>query len=129
MTREQDAKCHAIIHSAAAAAGLAGAGLAQLPCSDSAVIVPIQIAMVISIGAVFGVKLSESAATSTLGSATATMLGRGLSQILLGWIPGLGNVLNAATASGVTEIIGWAVAENFAKSRFEKQNSAKRRYS
>lgn len=94
-----------------------GAGLAQLPGTDNAVIVPIQITMIISLGAVFGVKLTESAATSAAGTATATLVGRGLSQALIGWVPIVGNVINAATAAGVTEAIGWAVAANFDRDR------------
>ena len=88
MTEEQHFKCHTIIHAASVTACGVGAGIAQLPDSDNAVIVPIQIGMVISIGAVFGVKLNESAAASTLATSTATLVGRGLSQALVGWIPG-----------------------------------------
>lgn len=73
--------------------------------------------MIISLGAVFGVKLTESAAASAAGTATATLVGRGLSQALIGWVPVVGNVINAATAAGVTEAIGWAVAANFDRDR------------
>ena len=37
--------------------------------------------------------------------------------MLCGWIPGFGNIINAGTASVITELIGWAVAEDFDKSR------------
>lgn len=117
MTDEQKTKCHAIIHAASATTAGIGAGLAQLPGSDNAAIVPIQVAMVISLGAVFGIELTESAAKATLATATATMVGRGVSQVLVGWIPGFGNAFNAATAAGVTETIGWTVAKNFAKQK------------
>lgn len=113
MKDDEQMKCHGIIHAASAAAGGVGAGLAQLPGSDNAFIIPIQIAMIISLGAVFGIKLDESAAKATLGTATATLVGRGISQVLLGWIPGFGNALNAATAAGVTETVGWVVANDF----------------
>lgn len=113
MTSGEKKKCQAIIHAASAGAATVGAGFAQLPGSDNAVIVPMQVAMVISLGAVYGVKLTESAAKATLATATATMVGRSISQFLLGWIPGFGNVLNASTAAGVTEVIGWAVAKDF----------------
>ncbi|MFT8890110.1 MAG: hypothetical protein ABF449_10630 [Ethanoligenens sp.] len=115
MTEEQEGKCHAIIHAASALAAGIGAGLAQLPCSDNAAIIPIQITMVISLGAVFGVELSKSTATATLASATGTLVGRGLSEVLVGWVPVIGNIINATTAAGVTETIGWTVAQNFDK--------------
>ncbi|MDV3429502.1 MAG: hypothetical protein LIR50_21175 [Bacillota bacterium] len=113
MTNEQNKKCQAIIHTASVAAGGVGAGLAQIPGSDNAVIVPIQVTMTISLGTVFGIKLDESAAKATLATATASMTGRAISQFLVGWIPGAGNLMNAATAAGITETIGWALAKDF----------------
>jgi len=115
MTFAQEKKCRAIIHGASVAAAGVGAGLAQLPGSDNAVIVPIQVGMIISLGAVFGVALSHSAAEATLATATASLVGRGISQFLVGWIPVAGNVINATTAAAVTETIGWTVANDFDK--------------
>ncbi|MEI6287562.1 MAG: hypothetical protein WCP79_13745 [Bacillota bacterium] len=113
MTNDQSTKCHGIIHTASAAAAAVGAGMAQLPGSDNAVIIPIQVGMIISLGAVFGTKLTESAATTALATTAASFVGRGISQFLVGWIPVIGNALNAATAAGVTESIGWACAADF----------------
>lgn len=115
MTDDQKKKCHAIIHSASAGAAATGAGLAQIPFSDNAVIVPIQIGMIISLGAVFGAKITESAAKVTLSTVLATYAGRGISQALVGWIPGIGNAINASTAAAITESLGWFVAKDFDK--------------
>lgn len=105
---DNSGKIHAIIHGAASAAAAVGAGLAQIPGSDNAVITPIQIAMIISIGEVHGQKLSKGAALSTLSAASAGVAGRTLSQFLVGWVPGYGNAVNATTAFAITEAIGWA---------------------
>ena len=113
MNDSQQNKCHAIIHSTAGVCAAIGAGMAQLPGTDSSLIIPIQVRMIISLGAVFDIGLEESTAKATLATATATMVGRGLSQALLGWIPGYGNALNASTAFAVTESIGWAIANDF----------------
>ncbi len=113
MTDEQSTQCHAIIHTASAAAAGVGAGLAQIPGSDNAVIIPIQITMTISLGAVFGIGLDESTAKAALATATASMAGRAISQFLVGWIPVLGNLINATTAATITETIGWALASSF----------------
>ena len=115
MTKAEKKKCHVIIHTASIAAGSVGAGLAQLPGTDNAVIVPIQAGMILSLGAVFGIDLKETSAKTILATTTATMVGRGISQFLVGWIPVIGNVLNATTAAGVTETIGWTIAKNFSK--------------
>ncbi len=114
MTDTQKAKCHAIIHSASASAAAVGAGLAQIPCSDNAVITPIQLTMTISLGRVFGLELTESAARAAVASVAAATVGRTVSQILIGWIPIAGNLVNAGTAATVTEAIGWLLAEEFA---------------
>ena len=114
MTDTQKAKCHAIIHRASASAAAVGAGLAQIPCSDNAVITPIQLTMTISLGRVFGLELTESAARAAVASVAAATVGRTVSQILIGWIPIAGNLVNAGTAATVTEAIGWLLAEEFA---------------
>ena len=115
MTDDQKSSCHKIIHTASAAAAAAASGMAQLPGSDNAVIVPIQITMIVSLGKVFGKSITKSLATSLLASAGASVGGRMLSQVLVGWIPFLGNAVNATTAAGVTESIGWWIADYFDK--------------
>lgn len=114
LTREEKSRCHKIIHFTAVAASGVGGGLAQLPGTDNSIIVPLQIGMIIKLGSVFGMTISKSSAEATLATLIATIAGRGISQTLVGWIPGFGNVINASTAAGVTEMIGWAVANEFA---------------
>lgn len=122
INRNQRAQCHAIIHSFSASTGAVGAGLAQLPCSDSLLITPLQVAMAMGLGRVFGLEMSESTATAAVATAAATALGRAISQFLVGWIPGIGNILNAATAASVTEGIGWLLAEEFAQRTHKHHN-------
>lgn len=115
MNDSQKNKCRAIIHSTAVTCAGIGAGLAQLPDSDNVFIVPLQVGMIVSLGAVFGIELNESTAKAALATATATVVGRGISQVLVGWIPVWGNVLNASTAFALTQSIGWAIANDFAE--------------
>jgi uncharacterized protein (DUF697 family) len=106
-------KIHGIIHTAALACASVGAGLAQVPASDSAIIAPLQTAMIIAIAHQHGVVIAKSAAVDLLLTFTATQVGRGVSQLLVGWIPALGNAINAVTAATVTEAVGWAADEYF----------------
>lgn len=106
-------KCHAIIHSAAVSTGAVGTGMAQIPLADNAVITPIQIGMIISLGKVFGLRITEGVANGVIASCAATIAGRGITQVLWGWIPGLGNAINTATAAGLTEAVGWVAAKQF----------------
>lgn len=113
MTESQRKKCHAIIHGAATSGAAAAAGMAQLPGADAPVLIGIEISMTIALGAVFGISLTESAAKSIVLSNLAAYAGRGISQALIGWIPGLGNIINAGTALTLIETMGWAIAKDF----------------
>ena len=106
-------KVHGIIHGASIAAAAAGAGMAQLPGSDCAVLVPIQAGMVSAIALVHNRKLSEAGATSVIGTLGATIVGRTISQFLVGWIPVIGNGINAVTAAALTEAVGWTAHKFF----------------
>lgn len=96
---------NAIIHTASAASAGVGAGFAQIPGSDSLVIVPIQIAMITTIALEHGHTIDKASAISLISTQAATMAGRKLSQFLVGWFPGVGNAINASTAAALTEAI------------------------
>ena len=113
MTAKQKKEFHGIIHTASTAAAAIGAGLAQIPGSDSVPLGAIQLTMTISLGKVFGKSLNESTAKAAMGTAAATTVGRTASQVFIGWWPGIGNVINASTAAAVTEALGWALAKEF----------------
>jgi uncharacterized protein (DUF697 family) len=104
-----------VIHAASTVAAGIGAGLAQLPGSDSAAIVPVQVTMIGALAVEHGVSITEGAAADLLLTFGATIGGRYVSQLLVGWIPGFGNAINAATAAALTEAIGWAADAYFAK--------------
>ncbi len=65
------------------------------------------------LGTVFKIRIRLSYKIAlTLGTA-ATMIGRGLSEFLVGWIPIFGNVFDALTAIEVIELLGWIVVRLF----------------
>ncbi|MDR0921396.1 MAG: hypothetical protein LBM95_03325 [Lactobacillales bacterium] len=115
LSKKERRKAAFIIHTASVATAAVGGGLAQLPGSDAAVIVPIQVTMVISLGKLFSHSLKDGVAKSIVLETTATMIGRGISEFLVGWVPVAGNVLNATTAVAITELLGWIVANEFAE--------------
>lgn len=104
-----------IIHVFAAVAGGVGAGLAQLPGSDAPVLVAIQTSMILALADHHCVPITRAAAAELALTFSATMVGRTASQVLLGWIPAAGNVVNAATAAGITEAVGWAAVRWFGR--------------
>lgn len=107
MTAKENNECHVIIHSAAALASGVAAGMALLPCSDNAALVGIEVTMITALAKEFGFTIDAGVAKSMALTTGATIVGRGISQVLVGWIPGIGNAINAATAAGVVEVIGW----------------------
>lgn len=108
VSEEIGVNAHIVIHGAALAAAAVGGGLAQIPASGSVVITPIQISMIIALGSLHGKTLDKSSALGILAAAYGPYVGRTVSHLLIGWIPGVGNAINAATAFVITESIGWA---------------------
>jgi uncharacterized protein (DUF697 family) len=113
VTPLQKRKCRRIIHGSAFIGGLVASGLAQIPASDNAVLVPLEIIMVLALGHVFGIRLRHSYRISLILTAAATMIGRAVSEVLVGWIPVIGNLFDALTAIAVIEGLGWMVAKEF----------------
>ena len=52
-----------------------------------------------------------------MASAIAGTVGRTTAQVLVGWLPGVGNIINAVTAATLTEAVGWILAKEFEKQR------------
>jgi len=113
---EANGKIHGIIHTASTAAAAVGAGLAQIPGSDTPVLMGIQTTMIVAIAEEHGAGITKITAADLLLTFTASMAGRGVSQLLIGWIPGIGNAINASTAAAITEAVGWAANSYFANS-------------
>ena len=115
MPKEIEKKCHAAIHTAAA--GAAAAGAIPLPLSDAVPITASQIAMIVALGKVFGITLSQAAAKSVASVAITQQTGRAVFANILKAIPGagvvVGSVVGATTAATLTEALGWIVADDF----------------
>ena len=123
MLEDRRDKCHAIIHGAAVTTGGIGAGLAQIPLADSIPITAAQVAMIVAIAKVYDVDLGEGAAKGLLGGFSASVIGRNVAGVLIGWIPGIGNAVKASTAAALTEAIGWAAVRHFENLEAEKRAS------
>jgi uncharacterized protein (DUF697 family) len=95
----------------ASSAAAAGIGAAPIPVPDAAVLMPVQLGMLASITAVFGLDLSNDSAVSLIrglvGQGGATAVGRQLAANLLKVIPGV-SVINATVAAGLTAALGEA---------------------
>ena len=111
MPKELEKKCHIAIHTATTAAAAAGA--IPIPMSDAIPITAAQIAMIISLGKIFDVVLSQSAAKSIVSVTITQQAGRALYANILKTIPVAGSVIGATTAAMITEALGWIIADDF----------------
>ncbi|MDT2669687.1 hypothetical protein [Enterococcus dongliensis] len=120
MNNVQRKKAHLIIHSASTAAAIVGAGMAQFPVPDATVLLPIQTAMVISLGKIFHMKLEEGVAKSLATQFLAQKAGQMTTRFLIGKLPIAGSVINGSTAAAITESYGWIIAKEFAEDSSKK---------
>lgn len=109
MSDDQIAACNVAIHTAAVAAGTAGA--IPIPVADAIPISGAQITMAIALGKIFDQQLSETAAKALISAVASTFVGRTIVKM----VPVVGWVVSAAVAAGVTEAVGWTLAVDFAK--------------
>ena len=117
MPADKKRKCAAVIHTATTAA--AAAGVIPIPMADTIPITAAQVTMIIGLGQVFDISLSEAAAKSILGGTMASQAGRAIFANIIKGIPGagsvIGGVVSAGTSVALTETLGWVVAEDFYK--------------
>ena len=114
MPKEMQKKCHIAIHSATTAAAAAGA--IPIPMSDAIPITAAQAAMIISLGKIFGISLSQSSAKTIASVVVTQHAGRAIFTNILKCTPGgnlVGAVVGATTAAALTEALGWIVADDF----------------
>ena len=107
LTPDELKQCRKIIHRQSALCAGIGA-TPHIPLSDSIFITPLQIEMLMEIGNVFSVSLNKSAYKAILVGFSSSFVGRNISSLTIGWIPGIGNVVNLTTAASMTELIGWS---------------------
>ena len=112
MTSEQEGKCHAIIHTAAAAAG--GGNLIPLPGIGIAADIVAMTAMAASLATVFGGRIPDEVAKGLAVTALKdTVLKQPLKVItkeLSKIIPILGQIVAPAVSIAIIEAAGWTLA-------------------
>ena len=112
MTEDQKIRCHAIIHSAAVAAGSGNA--VPVPVLGLAADTAALVGMAIGLAAVFGQSIPECAAKAmaidalkkTLLKQPVKVIAKELSKI----IPFFGSVFAATVSVGLVEAAGWTLA-------------------
>ena len=108
-------RAHAIVASMALSAG--GIGATPVPFSDAIAIVPIQITMLASISAVWGLPTTTAylgtLVSGAITGAGGTLVGRAAAAELLKLIPGVGTVVGGAINAGVAITLTTAFGEAY----------------
>lgn len=104
-------KSAAIITSAVTAAAAAGAS--PIPFSQSAILIPIQVGMIVGLSVLY--KFDKRAIKTAALPFVAKVVGVFLSSELLKLFPGVGSVINAVLASTITGAMGLYVKNQFEK--------------
>ena len=96
---------------AASSVAAAGIGATPIPVPDAAILLPVQLGMLGSITAVFGIDMNNEGAVNLIrglvGSGGVAVAGRQIAASLLRVIPGV-NLINATVAAALTAALGEA---------------------
>ncbi len=111
LTHDERVKVNTIIHTASVATG--AMGMVPIGPADTIMITPTQIGMIISLGAIFNIKVSENLAKSILSGLVLSVAGRAVASTLLSFIPVVGWIVKGGTAAALTETIGWTAVAHF----------------
>lgn len=93
-----------------------GVGFVPIPFSDASLLVPMQVALLAHITAIFGIAIDRATLVSIIaavgGTSSATILGRSVVSNAFKFIPGIGTVLggiiSGTTASVVTQALAFS---------------------
>ena len=107
-------KCNYVIHTASVTAG--GIGIAPIPGADILPICAVQVTMILGLARIFNVEVAEAQAKAYMVGNFGKMLAGELSKL----VPIFGSATNATVAVGLTEYLGWEVAEDFYKKSLEE---------
>ena len=107
----RDEKANKIINYYAIATG--AAAIEPIPIVDSFLIAPIQLAMIIQLGRIYGVDITKSVAGGLVQALGLSLAGNYLFLILVGFFPGVKQVLGPAIAYSLTYTSGLIIKELF----------------
>ena len=101
-----------IINNSAITSASAAAALAQTSFSglDNALILPVIVSMIINLVKLYDFSIEKAAATALAGEFLKPAIGSVMAtKALIGWVPIIGNAVNASLTFNATKIIGWAI--------------------
>lgn len=92
----------------------AGIAVEPVPIVDSVLLAPVQIAMVVHLGKIYGKTITKSLAKGLVNTIGLSFVGNELFLLLVGFFPGIKQTLGPAIAYSLTRVSGLIVNELFA---------------
>lgn len=92
----------------------AGVALEPIPIVDSFLLAPVQIAMVIHLGKIHGKKITKSIASGLVNTIGLAFIGNELFLLIVGFFPGIKQVIGPSVAFSLTWVSGLIINELFA---------------
>lgn len=108
-------KCNDIIDISVSATNAINGGLLLPTVVDSTIVTHIQVRMVICIGKIFELNITETMANSIIASLGISFVGRTISGITTGWIPLVGKAMNTEIDATLTKSIGNLAIDKFSR--------------
>lgn len=96
-----------MIHGFAAAHAVTATLLAQTLVGDEAVLTALTIAMIVAVAKLNGADWDTDIGLTFSGCFMGGYIGMRGVTFLIKWVPGIGNVMNAAATFTTTEVLGW----------------------
>ena len=110
-------KKHARAAIATAVTASFGEGFAPIPFADAFLLVPTQVGMISAITVIFGLEINKAFltafVTSTLGSGSATLIGKTIVSNILKFFPGIGTGVGGAISGTTAGLITTALGEAY----------------
>lgn len=110
-------KKHARAAIATAVTASFGEGFAPIPFADAFLLVPTQVVMISAITVIFGLEINKAFltafVTSTLGSGSATLIGKTIVSNILKFFPGIGTGVGGAISGTTAGLITTALGEAY----------------
>ena len=92
----------------------AGVAVEPIPIIDSILLAPIQIAMVIHLGKIYGKKITKSIAGGLVNTVGLAFIGNQLFLLIVGFFPGIKQIIGPSVAFSLTWVSGLIINELFA---------------
>lgn len=112
---------HTIVHAFSTVSAGIGAGLAELPSTDTQVLMSVQATMIMALAERYSIDLNRTAAAELVLTLGASMVGKKATRSIRNRFQRAPRLVNALAAATITQAIGWAAVAWFRRRAKENE--------